>query len=110
MVREELGNRQMRIVLRTGQPGQAPESEIIRNCVTMPIKFHSNTFRVTVVVELTDAEFKEVFATRRYQKIVSRVPGSAGGSVYGALTGEFVEHSSRAMGGVDPELMWLGVK
>ncbi|MCB1560427.1 MAG: DUF3369 domain-containing protein [Xanthomonadales bacterium] len=31
MVREELGNRQMRIVLRTGQPGQAPESEIIRN-------------------------------------------------------------------------------
>jgi putative nucleotidyltransferase with HDIG domain len=28
-VREELGNRQVRIVLRTGQPGQAPEHDII---------------------------------------------------------------------------------
>ena len=28
-VRDELGNRQVRIVLRTGQPGQAPEHDII---------------------------------------------------------------------------------
>ncbi len=28
-VREEIGNRQVRIVLRTGQPGQAPEQDII---------------------------------------------------------------------------------
>jgi response regulator RpfG family c-di-GMP phosphodiesterase len=28
-VREQLGNRQVRIVLRTGQPGQAPEQDII---------------------------------------------------------------------------------
>jgi putative nucleotidyltransferase with HDIG domain len=28
-VREDLGNRQVRIVLRTGQPGQAPEQDII---------------------------------------------------------------------------------
>ncbi len=30
-VREELGNRHIRIVLRTGQPGQAPEQEVISN-------------------------------------------------------------------------------
>jgi response regulator RpfG family c-di-GMP phosphodiesterase len=30
-VREELGNRFVRIVLRTGQPGQAPEHEVITN-------------------------------------------------------------------------------
>ena len=30
-VREELGNRNLRIVLRTGQPGQAPEQEVIAN-------------------------------------------------------------------------------
>lgn len=30
-VREELGNRFVRIVLRTGQPGQAPEHEVIAN-------------------------------------------------------------------------------
>ncbi len=30
-VRQELGNRNLRIVLRTGQPGQAPEQEVISN-------------------------------------------------------------------------------
>src|SRR5690606_4223643 len=30
-IREELGNRLVRIVLRTGQPGQAPEHEVIAN-------------------------------------------------------------------------------
>ncbi|MCK6471550.1 MAG: hypothetical protein L6R28_07375 [Planctomycetes bacterium] len=83
---------------------------IIRNCVTLPIKFHSNTFRVTVVVEVTDAEHKEVFAVRRYQKVLSRVPDTAVANVHGPFTGEFIEHSSRAMNGVDPELNWLGVK
>ena len=29
-IREELGNSAVRIVLRTGQPGQAPEQEVIR--------------------------------------------------------------------------------
>lgn len=83
---------------------------IIRNCVTLPIKFHSNTFRITVVVELTDAEHKDVFAIRRYQKVVSRVPDTSVNNIHGPFTGEFIEHSSRAMNGVDPELNWLGVK
>jgi response regulator RpfG family c-di-GMP phosphodiesterase len=30
-VREDLGNRILRIVLRTGQPGQAPEAEVVRD-------------------------------------------------------------------------------
>jgi response regulator RpfG family c-di-GMP phosphodiesterase len=30
-IREELGNRLLRIILRTGQPGQAPEREVIRD-------------------------------------------------------------------------------
>lgn len=30
-IREELGNRFVRIILRTGQPGQAPEKQVIRN-------------------------------------------------------------------------------
>lgn len=30
-IREELGNHQVRIILRTGQPGQAPEREVIVN-------------------------------------------------------------------------------
>ncbi len=31
-IREELKNHQIRIILRTGQPGQAPEREVILNC------------------------------------------------------------------------------
>ncbi|MDC7221065.1 MAG: DUF3369 domain-containing protein [Spirochaetales bacterium] len=30
-IREELGNEEVRIILRTGQPGEAPENEIIRD-------------------------------------------------------------------------------
>lgn len=30
-IREEIGNRNVRIVLRTGQPGQAPEEQVIRD-------------------------------------------------------------------------------
>ncbi|MCK6472200.1 MAG: hypothetical protein L6R28_10680 [Planctomycetes bacterium] len=88
---------------------KADRRDLIRNCVTMPIKFHSNTFRVTVAVELTDGKYEEIYATRRYQKTFSRVPDSSA-SVHGALTGDFVEHASRAMNGVDPELNWLGVR
>ncbi|MCK6473767.1 MAG: hypothetical protein L6R28_18750 [Planctomycetes bacterium] len=84
---------------------KANKREIIQNCVTQPIKFRSLTFRITVAVELTDATYTEVYATRRFQKVVSRVPDTSG-----ALTGEFIEHSSRAIAGVDPELDWLGVQ
>ncbi|MBL0029243.1 MAG: hypothetical protein IPO95_09300 [Rhodanobacteraceae bacterium] len=31
VIRNELGNRFVRIVLRTGQPGQAPEQDVIAN-------------------------------------------------------------------------------
>ena len=30
-IRTDIGNRNVRIILRTGQPGQAPEEEVIRN-------------------------------------------------------------------------------
>ncbi|MCK6474810.1 MAG: hypothetical protein L6R28_24075 [Planctomycetes bacterium] len=89
---------------------KADKRDLILNCVTLPIKFHSNTFRISVVVELTDAKYEEIYASRRYQKVVSRVPDTTVTNVHGPFTGEFIEHSSRAMNGVDPELNWLGVK
>ncbi|MCK6474429.1 MAG: hypothetical protein L6R28_22150 [Planctomycetes bacterium] len=89
---------------------KANKRDLIVNCVTMPIKFHSNTFRITVEVELTDAEYKEVYAFRRYPEVISRVPDTSVADVHVAISGEFIEQASRAMNGVDPELNWLGVR
>lgn len=84
--------------------------QIIQGCVTLPVKFRSNTFRVTVVVELTDASYKNVYSVKRYARWYSRVPGTPAGAikVHGPYTGEFIQHGKRSMGAVDPEMHWLG--
>lgn len=63
-VREELGNHLVRIVLRTGQPGQAPERKVITD-------FDINDYKEKT--ELTSSKlFTLLFASlRAYQSIVS---------------------------------------
>ena len=92
------------------QPVQ--KKEVIQDCVTLPIKFRSNTFRVTVVVELTDNRFRNTYSTHRYSRVYSRLPGEPSGNikVHGRYTGEFLLHGQRSIGGVDPEMSWLGVE
>lgn len=55
-VREELGNRLVRIILRTGNPGQAPEREVIRsydiNDYKEKTELTSNKLETTVYVAL----------------------------------------------------------
>lgn len=87
----------------------APKNEIIQGCVTLPIKFRANTFRVTIVVELTDAQYKNVYASRRYARWYSRIPGEpvGGVKVHGPYTGELFQHGTRTMGTVDPEMDFL---
>lgn len=85
------------------------KGEIIQNCVTLPIKFRSNTFRVTVVVELTDEKYRSTGNVHRYSRTYSRIPGvPSGKNVQGPYTGEFILHSNRACDAVDPEMSWLG--
>ncbi|QGG57109.1 response regulator [Paenibacillus sp. B01] len=56
-IREELGNALVRIVLRTGQPGQAPESDVIRS-------YDINDYREKT--ELTSSKlFSTVYASVR---------------------------------------------
>ncbi|GMV83032.1 MAG: hypothetical protein AMXMBFR7_42160 [Planctomycetota bacterium] len=84
--------------------------EVINDAVTLPIKFRSNTFRVSVVVEMTDARYQDVLTVRRYSRVYSRVPGTpTDRHVHGPYTGEFIMHGSRTMmGDVDPELFYIG--
>lgn len=61
-IREDLGNRLVRIVLRTGQPGSAPEKEIIR-------RYEINDYKAKT--ELTDTKFFTVLtvALRGYRDL-----------------------------------------
>ena len=63
-IREELGNSAVRIVLRTGQPGQAPEQEVIR-------QYDINDYKNKA--ELTSSKlFTLVFASlRAYRDIIT---------------------------------------
>ena len=59
-IREELGNRLMRIILRTGQPGQAPEEQVI-------IEYDINSYKEKT--ELTSQKlFTELVASLRSYK------------------------------------------
>lgn len=89
---------------------KADLGEVINDAVTLPIKFRSNTFRVSVVVEMTDARYQDVLTVRRYSRVYSRVPGTpTDRHVHGPYTGEFILHGSRTMmGDVDPELFYIG--
>ncbi|GIU16661.1 transcriptional regulator [Shewanella colwelliana] len=62
-IREELGNLNIRIVLRTGQPGQAPEEKVIRD-------FDINDYKEKT--ELTHAKLVTVFygGLRGYRDII----------------------------------------
>ncbi len=54
-VREELGNHALRVILRTGQPGYAPEIDTIRNYDINDYKTKSELTRVRLFTSLTVA-------------------------------------------------------
>ncbi|MBH9551339.1 HD domain-containing phosphohydrolase [Inhella gelatinilytica] len=62
-IREQMGNRRSRIVLRTGQPGQAPEEQVIKN-------YDINDYKEKT--ELTKRKLNTVFfaALRSYRDIL----------------------------------------
>jgi len=69
-IREELGNATIRIILRTGQPGYAPEMRVIREYDINDYKTKSELTRVRLVTTLTTAvrsyhHLKTVIAARR---------------------------------------------
>lgn len=63
-IREELGNNLVRIILRTGEPGQAPEEEVIK-------KYDINDYRLKT--ELTYKRFNTTLysALRNYRDLIN---------------------------------------
>lgn len=63
-IREEVGNREARIILRTGQPGQAPEEDVV-------VRYDINSYK-----EKTELTARKLFSTiytalRSYRDIVA---------------------------------------
>lgn len=63
-IRDEMGNHEIRIILRTGQPGQAPEAEAISNYDINDYRLKTELTRVHLVTSLTAA-------IRSYQQVVT---------------------------------------
>ncbi len=63
-IREELGNRQIRIILRTGQPGQAPERQVIVN-------YDINDYKAKSELTAQKLFTTTVAALRSYQHIAA---------------------------------------
>ncbi|KAA0682721.1 DUF3369 domain-containing protein [Roseomonas genomospecies 6] len=61
-IREELGNRQVRIILRTGQPGQAPERQVI-------VGYDINDYKAKSELTAQKLFTTTVAALRSYQHI-----------------------------------------
>jgi transcriptional regulator with GAF, ATPase, and Fis domain/CheY-like chemotaxis protein len=61
-IRESLGNEQVRVVLRTGQPGHAPESAVIRN-------FDISDYRTKTELTSTRLFTTVIAALRTYQHL-----------------------------------------
>ncbi|MBB6251682.1 EAL domain-containing response regulator [Nitrospirillum iridis] len=63
-IREELHNEQVRIVLRTGQPGYAPELEVIR-------QYDINDYKAKTELTVTRLASSVITALRSYEQIVA---------------------------------------
>ncbi|MBF0160908.1 MAG: DUF3369 domain-containing protein [Magnetococcales bacterium] len=61
-IREELGNRKVRIILRTGQPGQAPERRVI-------VEYHINDYKAKTELTADKLFTTVVAAIRAYEDI-----------------------------------------
>ncbi|MBY6263915.1 DUF3369 domain-containing protein [Azospirillum sp. 412522] len=70
-IREEMGNRQIRIILRTGQPGQAPEREVIA-------AYDINDYKAKSELTAQKLYTAAVAALRSYQHIATIERGRQG--------------------------------
>ncbi|TVQ25076.1 MAG: DUF3369 domain-containing protein [Spirochaetaceae bacterium] len=88
-IRNDLGNRAMRIILRTGQPGRAPEDEIIQ-------QYEINDYKEKTELTGTRLITAVIVALRGYQDIVRIEQGIHGFETIATATAEFWKTRSLA--------------
>jgi len=90
-VREQLGNRQIRIILRTGQPGQAPEHEVVArydiNDYRAKTELTADKLRTSVTSALR--AWREIRALEHSRSSLQHVLDASGALLRGGCRGEF---------------------
>ena len=78
-IREELGRADTRIILRTGQPGYAPELEVIREYDINDYKTKSELTRTRLLTTLTTAirSYEQIRTVRESERGMDRIVRSA---------------------------------
>jgi len=98
-IREELGRPDPRIILRTGQPGYAPELEVIREYDINDYKTKSELTRTRLVTTLTTAirSYEQIRTVRASERGMDRIVRSAPQMLAQRNLEAFAENALRQM-------------
>ncbi len=90
-VREELGNAQVRIILRTGQPGQAPEHDVVMrydiNDYRAKVELTADKLRTSVTGALRS--WRDIRALEQSRRSLQHVLDASGALLQGGRPGDF---------------------
>jgi diguanylate cyclase (GGDEF)-like protein len=101
-IREELGCSDTRIILRTGQPGYAPELDVIRDYDINDYKTKSELTRTRLVTSLTTAirSYEQIRSVQESERGMDRIVRSAPALLAHRDIGTFAENALRQMAGL----------
>ena len=88
-IRDELGNRFVRIILRTGQPGQAPEQEVVSS-------YDINDYKAKTELTAQKLFTAVTAALRAYRDVRTIERHRVGFELISRLTGRLFEHADPA--------------
>lgn len=96
-IREDLSNRYTRIVLRTGQPGQAPEQEVIRNYDINDYKDKTEltTTKLNTLMYATLRSYRDICVLNEHRRGLEKVIKA---SVEVSSSGEIQKFASAVLG------------
>ncbi len=93
-IRDDLGNRGVRIILRTGQPGQAPEQEVVARYDINDYKAKVELTADKLCTSVTSAlrAWRDICALEHSRRSLQQVLDASGDLLHGGARGEFAAH------------------
>jgi two-component system, sensor histidine kinase and response regulator len=103
-IRTELGDRRVRIILRTGQPGQAPERDVILNYDINDYKSKTELTAQKLFTALVAAlrGYQDIVAVERHRAGLERILTVSSALIEKRTTADFVEAAVERIAGTGP--------